>query len=238
MEKFTPKEITETALKLCWDQDLSYDFIDKPTLYIWLSILHANIYSEIVALNNDIDLKTNLIDLVATTDEYTLTVASTGVFGIGTPRRIFLQLTTTLTQYYEAEIANYADLERDEVYYEENATVYKPFVMLKDGDIKIFPTPAENVTSWIKIIANQEPFKILTTDEDDETVLLVPWKYHDLLMKGMIPFIYGQRWSTYDSQKQFAQAEYDKLLSSKLNEMILKDNTEVEWVVPDLSDYE
>lgn len=110
-------------------------------------------------------------------------------------------------KYIKAEEKDLWSLSKDLTYYEQYADFNKPFYVLNDNSIFIFPTPTVSITGWIKLswIKNIKDYTTTTLEEE----MVISPLYHKILLQWVLPYIYKSIWEL--KKYQFEMWEYERM---------------------------
>jgi hypothetical protein len=74
----------------------------------------------------------------------------------------------------------------------------KPYWVLRDGSIFIYPVPEEDIADWLRLEWKYIPFDLTLTNTSDE-IKLAP-EYHNILVKWLNSLVFGEK-QVFDKQQ-------------------------------------
>ena len=110
--------------------------------------------------------------------------------------------------YIKAKERGADSLKEDIGYYEQEASFERPFFMVADKSIFIYPKPKESVANWIRLIGirNIPDYTINTTEEQ----MYIQPQFHEILLQGTLPYIYRKQRNQQDAQLEKQEYERQK----------------------------
>lgn len=153
---------------------------------IYLNIIYKDIFSRLSTASKKYTRQTYTTDVVADQTEYT----------IPTPVSTQTWLKLVLDVFYKWEKIKIYD--SDIRNHETVAEYVKPYGILRDGSIFIYPTPTENIEWWLRMEWKYIPLDLELTDT--ETYIKLPAEYHNVLVKWLNHLVFGEK-QIFDKQQ-------------------------------------
>lgn len=184
--------------------------IDDATLLTYINQVYPKIYKKVVDLDKNYFRGRRTSNFVAGQSQYSLVNPDTGTstFGQWAIEKVWVKYDEDEEEYTSAQIISFDRLNKDISWYEKNANEYEPFAIIASRSIFIYPTPDDSVSSWLKFEWAKKPYPLsLTSDADD---ILLPSEYHDIIWRGVVPYVYHER--EMIGEKNDAISEYERRL--------------------------
>lgn len=156
----------------------------------YLNIIYKDIFSRLSVNSKKYTWQTYYTDVVAGQNEYILPQPS------DTQTWIKLVLDCFYTHNNETKRIPLYDSSIN-IKYEINQNK-KPYGVLRDGSIFLYPTPEEDIEWWLRIEWKYIPLDLELTTESDE-IKLAP-EYHNILVKGLNSLVFWEK-QVFDKQQ-------------------------------------
>lgn len=111
-------------------------------------------------------------------------------------------------KYYKAQPIDFDQFVNWEDYYESamigTVSQYSPRFMIRNYDIKVYPTPITNVPNGLRVTYNRSEIDL--TVAWTEAQISIPWQFHYVITLWIKKYIYAARIMT--NEKNDANIEY------------------------------
>lgn len=97
-------------------------------------------------------------------------------------------------------------------YYETRRPRSQPFVVINNYSLLVYPVPQDTVADGLKLISSIDPYYLTSTMQS--TDIKLPHDMHELLIWGVIPWIYQSRQLV--ERRQEADADYMRRKEKKM----------------------
>jgi len=152
----------------------------------YLNIVYKDIFSRLSTASKKYTWQTYVTDVVADQTEYT----------IPAPVSTQTWLKLVLDVFYKWEKIKIYDSDiRDN---ETVAEYVKPYGIIRDWSIFIYPTPKENIEWWLRMEWKYIPLDLELTDT--ETYIKLPAEYHNVIVKWLNSYVFGEK-QVFDKQQ-------------------------------------
>ena len=152
----------------------------------YLNIVYKDIFSRLSTASKKYTWQTYVTDVVADQTEYT----------IPAPVSTQTWLKLVLDVFYKWEKIKIYDSDiRDN---ETVAEYVKPYGIIRDWSIFIYPTPKENIEWWLRMEWKYIPLDLELTDT--ETYIKLPAEYHNVMVKWLNSYVFGEK-QVFDKQQ-------------------------------------
>lgn len=237
-----PSEILTVSLK---QSSCNSNIVSSADQYMYLNFVITDFWKALTERQTDYWINTRYINAVGGTNEYNLTtpVANTtlltSTFWVLNVYQAWIKYNSTQTDYTPLKVIKRASFSsQDEEYYETNQSTNSPVAILfDDNKIKVFPTPSESITNWIKIVWPKRHFPLSTTTEDVEWCLLIPSDRHFALIPWLKYWFYGVMWIDFVQFKNEAKQEYERNKNDILASIQEREQEPLESSLPNLDMY-
>jgi len=201
-----PNQIVQLA------RDLSgcrTDEIDDSSLFNYLNIEYRKLWQDVADADKNYKLREWTTDVVAGVSKYDLQPVdnnapqSTGQIKL---EMLLIKYDDTQTDKFRAEQRDWDNLEKDPAYYARAQSRYKPFYIITDNAIQIFPTPTTSVPEGLVLLSSQRPYDLTNTMTGDD--ILIENEFHDVIAWAIIPYIYQHR--QQDDRVLYYQQQFEQ----------------------------
>ncbi len=152
----------------------------------YLNIVYKDIFSRLSTASKKYTWQTYTTDVVADQTEYTIPAPVSN--------QTWLKL--VLDVFYKGDKISIFDSDIRDA---ENEKEYrKPYGILRDWSIFIYPTPKENIEWWLRMEWKYIPLDLELTDTD--TYIKLPAEYHNVIVKWLNGLIFGEK-QVFDKQQ-------------------------------------
>ena len=152
----------------------------------YLNIVYKDIFSRLSTASKKYTWQTYTTDVVADQTEYTIPAPVSN--------QTWLKL--VLDVFYKWEKIKIYDSDiRDN---ETVAEYVKPYGIIRDWSIFIYPTPKENIEWWLRMEWKYIPLDLELTDT--ETYIKLPAEYHNVMVKWLNSYVFGEK-QVFDKQQ-------------------------------------
>jgi hypothetical protein len=152
----------------------------------YLNIVYKDIFSRLSTASKKYTWQTYVTDVVADQTEYT----------IPAPVSTQTWLKLVLDVFYKWEKIKIYDSDiRDN---ETVAEYVKPYGIIRDWSIFIYPTPKEDIEWWLRMEWKYIPLELELTDT--ETYIKLPAEYHNVMVKWLNSYVFGEK-QVFDKQQ-------------------------------------
>jgi hypothetical protein len=152
----------------------------------YLNIVYKDIFSRLSTASKKYTWQTYVTDVVADQTEYT----------IPAPVSTQTWLKLVLDVFYKWEKIKIYDSDiRDN---ETVAEYVKPYGIIRDWSIFIYPTPKEDIEWWLRMEWKYIPLDLELTDT--ETYIKLPAEYHNVMVKWLNSYVFGEK-QVFDKQQ-------------------------------------
>jgi hypothetical protein len=152
----------------------------------YLNIVYKDIFSRLSTASKKYTWQTYVTDVVADQTEYT----------IPAPVSTQTWLKLVLDVFYKWEKIKIYDSDiRDN---ETVAEYVKPYGIIRDWSIFIYPTPKENIEWGLRMEWKYIPLDLELTDT--ETYIKLPAEYHNVIVKWLNSYVFGEK-QVFDKQQ-------------------------------------
>lgn len=152
----------------------------------YLNIVYKDIFSRLSTASKKYTWQTYVTDVVSDQTEYT----------IPAPVSTQTWLKLVLDVFYKWEKIKIYDSDiRDN---ETVAEYVKPYGIIRDWSIFIYPTPKENIEWWLRMEWKYIPLDLELTDT--ETYIKLPAEYHNVMVKWLNSYVFGEK-QVFDKQQ-------------------------------------
>lgn len=170
-------------------------------------------------------------DLVVWQNEYTFRTPTAGVVWMNKLKALYIKYDT---DYKKARQISESTMEMTPEWYEINQSPENPLFRIADNSVFIYPTPTEAVVWGIKLSATTMPKDLLIND--DESAIKLHRQYHNVLVWGILPYIFQSKGMI--NEKNDALATYERLKRDLVRKLTDRDLSPLVTSLPDLSYYE
>lgn len=219
--------IINKARRLWYIDDNQYDNT------VWLEDLNE-IYQDIITtitqkVNEDYFYDIFTADLVSWQNEYSLQSPTSITSWMNKIKEVYIKY---WTDFKKARQIEESTMETTPEWYEVNQSPEYPLFRIADNSLFIYPKPKE--IGQLKVSITIIPVDLLLTDWEEKIKL--QRQYHKVLVQGLLPYIYQQRWMI--NEKNDAIANYERQKEDLVRKMSDRDMSPLETSLPDLSYYE
>lgn len=152
----------------------------------YLNIVYKDIFSRLSTASKKYTWQTYVTDVVSDQTEYT----------IPAPVSTQTWLKLVLDVFYKWEKIKIYDSDiRDN---ETVAEYVKPYGIIRDWSIFIYPTPKEDIEWWLRMEWKYIPLDLELTDT--ETYIKLPAEYHNVMVKWLNSYVFGEK-QVFDKQQ-------------------------------------
>lgn len=138
--------------------------------------------------------------------------------------------------YYKARQETYSNLANEDSYSTVNQDFHYPFFMLRGNNIRLFPTPFENVADGLKLHYARTDLEVQIANISNTSTfnaLTIPRWYQYVTVKGIIMLIHESRAKTNERDK--AELKYREALQDMIYRVAQRFNQPEESELPDLT---
>jgi hypothetical protein len=128
---------------------------------------------------------------------------------------VYIKYRSTQTYNSRAEYRDWDNLDYAPEWYAVNQSEAKPFYIVMDNSIQIFPTPKVSVVNGLILYSNQRPYDLTAAMTD--AAILLEREYHDVIAWLLIPYIYQHR--QQDERVGYYQQQADVKKSKMLTQL-------------------
>ena len=185
----------------------------------YLNIVYKDIFSRLSTASKKYTWQTYVTDVVSDQTEYT----------IPAPVSTQTWLKLVLDVFYKWEKIKIYDSDiRDN---ETVAEYVKPYGIIRDWSIFIYPTPKENIEWWLRMEWKYIPLDLELTDT--ETYIKLPAEYHNVMVKWLNSYVFGEK-QVFDKQ-QLRENAYLWAIQQIMTEWSFENESAYHVEDPDLS---
>lgn len=188
----------------------------------YLNTVYKDIFSRLSTASKKYTWQTYTTDVVADQTEYT----------IPAPVSTQTWLKLVLDVFYKWERISVFD--SDIRSHETEKEYRKPYGIIRDWSIFIYPTPKENIEWWLRMEWKYIPLDLELTDT--ETYIKLPAEYHNVIVKWLNSYIFGEK-QIFDKQ-QLRESYYLNAIQQIMTEWSFENESGYIAEDPDLSCYE
>lgn len=188
----------------------------------YLNTVYKDIFSRLSTASKKYTWQTYTTDVVADQTEYTIPAPVSN--------QTWLKL--VLDVFYKWEKIHIFD--SDIRNYETEKEYRKPYGIIRDWSIFIYPTPKENIEWWLRMEWKYIPLDLELTDT--ETYIKLPAEYHNVIIKWLNSYIFGEK-QIFDKQ-QLRESYYMNAIQQIMTEWSFENESGYIAEDPDLSCYE
>lgn len=216
---------------------LTYSNTDQYDNIVWLEDLNE-VYQDIVTtvtqeVNEDYFYDIFTSDLVANQNEYSFRTPTSWDVWMNKLKELYIKYTADW-DYKRAKNISEATMEMTPDWYETNQSPENPIFIIADNSVFIYPKPSINVTWGIRASVTTIPRDLLIDDE--ESAIKLQRQHHKVLVYGVIPYIYTQRWML--NEAWVSMQMYEQLKTDLIMKLSDRDLSPLETSLPSLSYYE
>jgi len=157
----------------------------------YLNIVYKDIFSRLSTASKKYTRQTYTTDVVADQTEYT----------IPAPVSTQTWLKLVLDVFYKWDKISIFDSDIRDT--ETEKEYKKPYGILRDWSIFIYPTPKENIEWWLRMEWKYIPLDLELTDTD--WYIKLPAEYHNVIVKWLNALIFGEK-QVFDKQQLWENA--------------------------------
>lgn len=185
----------------------------------YLNIVYKDIFSRLSTASKKYTWQTYVTDVVADQTEYTIPAPVSN--------QTWLKL--VLDVFYKGEKIHIFDSDIRDT--EKEKEYRKPYGIIRDWSIFIYPTPKENIEWWLRMEWKYIPLDLELTDTDG--YIKLPAEYHNVLVKWLNGLIFGEK-QVFDKQ-QLRENYYLTAVQQIMTEWSLENESGYNAEDPDLS---
>lgn len=188
----------------------------------YLNTVYKDIFSRLSTASKKYTWQTYTTDVVADQNEYT----------IPAPVSTQTWLKLVLDVFYKWERVKIFDSDIRSTEIEKEYR--KPYGIIRDWSIFIYPTPKENIEWWLRMEWKYIPLDLELTDT--ETYIKLPAEYHNVIVKWLNSAVFGEK-QIFDKQ-QLRESYYINAIQQIMTEWSFENESGYIAEDPDLSCYE
>lgn len=203
----------------------------------WLEDLNE-IYQDLVTtitqqVNEDYFYDIFTSNTVDWQNEYTFSVPIAEAVWMNKLKSLYVKYTADW-EYRTARQISESTMEMTPDWYKINQSPEDPVFRIADNSFFIYPTPKEVVVWGIKLSVTTIPRDLLI--DDTESAIKLHRQYHNVLIWGILPYIFQSKWLI--NEKNDALATYERLKRDLVRKLTDRDLSPLTTSLPDLSYYE
>lgn len=166
-------------------------------------------------------------------NRYSLLLPSAGIFGQIKIDQVLLKYDTTQKYHTQAQEIDWNNVDMDDKRLEDTTPKTKPYYIIDNNDIVIYPMPKVSVWNGLRLKAYRRPYDL--TIASVESDILLEKEYHDILTYYLIISLYRQ--AKQIDLLQFSQSEYDRKKMEMMRNIKKRSVRPMKGIQTDLSRY-
>ena len=186
----------------------------------YLNIIYKDVFSRLSVNSKKYTWQTYTTDLVAWQSEY--------IVPQPTDSQTWLKL--VLDVFLNDEKLKVYDTNIDNTIYKEKTQI-RPYAILRDWSIFIYPTPTTDTTGWLRLEWKYIPMDLELLNDD--SYIKLPAEYHNVLVKWLNSLVFGEK-HIFDKQQLWEQY-YLWAIQQIQTEWSFENESGYEVIDPDLS---
>ena len=136
---------------------------------------------------------------------------------------------TWVLKYLKAREVSPSSLAHDWNYYVNNQSADDPIYYIADNSYFVAPAPQSAVTSWVQVKGTKKIADY--TASTTEANIIIPVDHHEVLVQGILPYIYKAQWKLQESS--FEKAEYERQRDLIVKELADRNLSPITLTYPD-----
>ena len=192
-----------------------------------LNFVYQDITSSIITdIDEDYYFDIAKWDTVVNQEEYTIDsiVRNSASKKINEINNVYIKYWTDDTYYTKATRVNPTQLPYDMDYYKVSQSKYDPIFFIQDKSVFIYPAPDVEVTDWLKLNVIYQPWDLTTSST--ETDIEISFRFHKVIVAGLLPYIYAYRQQM--DVEQVKQALYQQMKREMIAQIKNRNQTTVQ----------
>lgn len=212
------------------------DMIPDNTMYSQLNNYYYQVWSKVVSLDRNYGRWSRTANVVKDVNQYDLKPVdnSTPSYWQYRIEKVSIKIDPNDKVFTKLEKRDRDQLIKDESRYAKYQDEDKPFFILSDQSIFVYPTPTKNITDWLVLEWPKKPYAL--TSWMTENDILIPAERHYVLVKGMKVYVYTKR--NLINEKNDALAEFNAEVFKMETQLQHRETSPVYLTMWDMTQFE